>query len=176
MIDRYFIPTLCLETVQQITPSMLQKRGIRAIVADIDNTLVTYDDPTPTPALLPWLEKMKLAGIPIALVSNNSDSARVQTFNADLGFYATARSGKPFGKGVKRALDALGVLPHEAVMIGDQILTDVLAGSRLGMMTVLVKPIKDRTDLFHRIKRAIEKPLLARYAHLHASDKEETIQ
>lgn len=174
MIDRYFVPTLCLDDIHAVTPALLKGLGVRAIVADIDNTLVTYDDPVPTPALLPWFDAMKEAGIPIALVSNNAKHERVHTFNQSLGFFATARAGKPFGKGVSKALRALGVTPSEAVMIGDQILTDVLAGSRLGMKTILVKPIKDRTDLFHRFKRRVEKPILRRYAALHPTPKEET--
>ena len=168
IIDRYFIPTLYLDDIYAITPEMLMQMGVKGIVSDIDNTLVTYDDAEPTEGLIPWLKGMAEAGIPIALVSNNSSPDRVRVFNRSLGYFATARAGKPFGNGVKRALSALGCSPSEAVMIGDQILTDILAGSRLGMKTILVKPIKDRTDLFHRFKRRIERPLLRRYARMRA--------
>jgi len=173
MLDRYLIPTLCLDTVQQLTPALLSEMGIRAIVSDVDNTLVTYDDPEPTEELIPWLDAMKEAGIAVALVSNNASPARITTFNRSLGYFALARAGKPFGKGVRRALAALGTSPSETLMLGDQILTDVLAGSRLGMKTVLVKPIRDRTDLFHRFKRLLERPLLRRYAALHSNDNKE---
>ena len=174
MFNKYLIPDYYLDDIYMIRPEFLIGKGISAIVADIDNTLVTYDDPEPTPSLLVWLKKMEQAGIKIALVSNNSKHDRVITFNKNLGYHATARSGKPFGKGVKKALFALGVSPKEAVMLGDQIFTDILAGSRLGMTTILVKPIKDRTDLFFRTKRKLEKPYLKKYARRHASDKEET--
>lgn len=175
MIDRYLIPHLYLDDIYQISPAMLKVRGIRAIVADIDNTLVTYDDPEPTPSVLAWMKEMNDAGISIAFVSNNGKNERVEIFNRNLGFYATARSGKPFGRGVKKALAAMGVSPNEAVMLGDQIFTDILAGSRLGMTTILVKPIKDRTDWFFRAKRKLEKPLLARYARKNSTfGKEES--
>lgn len=167
MINKYLVPDYYLDDIYQITPEFLKSLGIRAIVADIDNTLVTYDDPEPIPALLVWLKGMEEAGIQIALVSNNSKHDRVIRFNKDLGYFATARSGKPFGKGVKRALASMKVSPKEAVMLGDQIFTDILAGSHLGMKTILVKPIKDRTDWFFRTKRKLEKPLLRRYARLH---------
>ena len=109
MLNKYLIPDLYLDDIYQISPHDLTSRGICAIVADIDNTLVTYDDPQPTPTVLVWLKEMEQAGIKIAFVSNNSKRERVDTFNKDLGYYATARSGKPFGKGVKKALKSLGV-------------------------------------------------------------------
>ncbi len=173
MLDRYLLPTHYLEDIYQLRAADLKAQGIRAIVTDIDNTLVTYDDAVPTPAVLSWYAEMAQAGIAIALVSNNGKDERVNTFNAETRFFATAHGGKPFGRGVKQALAAMGVAPREAVMIGDQIFTDVLAGARLGMMTVLVKPIKDRTDWFFRMKRRLERPLLRRYARREQRRKEQ---
>ncbi len=46
--------------------------------------------------------------------------------------------GKPQPYGLQAILDAAGVSPAEAVMIGDRLDTDVLCGNRLGVPTVLV--------------------------------------
>jgi predicted HAD superfamily phosphohydrolase YqeG len=56
-------------------------------------------------------------------------------------------------------------------VIGDQVFTDVWSAKRLGLFAILVKPIKDKTNLFFRSKRALEKPILRRYAKNHGEDK-----
>jgi predicted HAD superfamily phosphohydrolase YqeG len=38
-------------------------------------------------------------------------------------------------------IDDLGVAPAQVALLGDRLFTDVLAGNRLGLFTVLVKPI-----------------------------------
>ena len=47
-----------------------------------------------------------------------------------------------------------------SIFIGDQIFTDVLAAHNVGIKAVLVPPIKDKTDLFTKFKRLLEKPIL----------------
>ena len=48
LTDRYFMPDRCFDDIYMITPEFLLAEGIRAVLLDIDNTLVTYDDPEPT--------------------------------------------------------------------------------------------------------------------------------
>ena len=51
--------------------------------------------------------------------------------------------------------------------MGDQIFTDVLAARLAGVRAALVPPIKDKTDLFTKFKRLLEKPILKKYDRLH---------
>lgn len=146
-----------------ITPELLGKMGIKALLLDIDNTLVTYDDPEPTAEVLEWLAAMEAAGIKAAFVSNNESSERVDTFNRELGLYATSRSKKPLPVGFRRAMRALGVKPTECLSIGDQIFTDVWGAKNAGAKAFLVPPIKDRTDWFFRLKRKLEAPIIRKY-------------
>lgn len=163
LFDRYFMPDLYLPDIYGITPVMLRKIGIRALIMDIDNTMVTYDDPEPTPKLDAWIAKMLANGIRIALVSNNESEERVRRFNQKLGFYATAKSKKPLRAPMKKALAFMDVQIGETAVVGDQIFTDVFAGKRMGMYSILVKPIRDKTSLFFRFKRKLEAPILRRY-------------
>ncbi|MBQ8578493.1 MAG: YqeG family HAD IIIA-type phosphatase [Clostridia bacterium] len=143
----------------------LTSRGIRYLSCDIDNTLVTYDDPEPTDAVLSWLETLGKAGITVAFLSNN-DSARVERFNAALGYYAEADAHKPLPGAVKRFLVSVGKISdrRQCAHLGDQVFTDVLTARIAGVTPLLVPPIKDKLTLFFRIKRAMEKPIVARYA------------
>ena len=159
---RISVPDYMFSGISEITPEFLKSIGIKAILCDIDNTLVTYDDPTPTEEALAFINSMTEAGIKIAFVSNN-DESRVSTFNSELGFVAFPNARKPIPSNAKKAMDALGVTKSETAMLGDQIFTDVWTGRACGIKTLLVPPIKDKTNLFFKSKRVLEKPFIALY-------------
>ncbi len=162
-MKRYqLIPDYCFDSIYEVTPAFLKQIGVRGLACDIDNTLVTYDDAKPTPEVLAWLKDMTEAGICVAFVSNNHAS-RVNVFNEELGLFAAADAKKPSIGALLRFFEHAGVAPDEAAVVGDQIFTDVWMAKRAGAKALLVPPIKDRTDLFHRLKRLGEKPLLHRY-------------
>ena len=148
-----------------VTPEFLRGLGVRAVLSDLDNTLAPYEMPEPDERIRAWIASLREAGIALALVSNNH-ADRVERFNRTLGLPVFPDVGKPKRKGLRRAMAALGVDANETAMLGDQLLTDVLAGSRLGCLTLLVPPIKDKTTAFFRFKRALEKPFLRRYERL----------
>lgn len=159
----FFVPDCYFNTVYDITPEFLKSKGIEGIILDIDNTLVPYEIPEPTSENLMWLSAMDGAGIKYSFVSNNHRE-RVELFNKNILCPAFYDSGKPLKKSCRRALDAMALRPEKTAIIGDQIFTDVLAGRFAGLgLTVLVKPIKDKTSLFFRFKRFLEKPVLKAY-------------
>ena len=162
MLDRYLRPDFILGTYSEVTPEFCREHGITALICDIDNTLVTYDDPLPTEPVLAWHEKLKAAGIPISFVSNN-EPERVFTFAAPLGVPAFPKSGKPSRRGVRAAIDAMESTPGGTAFLGDQLLTDVMSAKRSGIRAIVVPPIKDKLTLLFRVKRAIERPLMKKY-------------
>lgn len=162
LFEKYLVPDLLLSSFREITPALLAEKGIRYILSDIDNTLVTYDDAEPTPDVLAFFAMLADNGIKIGFLSNNH-ADRVDRFNRDLGYIAVADAGKP---GIKAAADAMrqmGAEPANTMFLGDQLLTDAACAKQLGLYTVIVPPIKDRTDLFNRSKRLIEKPYIKKY-------------
>lgn len=162
LIKKYFIPDLYCENIYCITAKQLASLGIKGVVLDIDNTLEPYEVEKPTPAVLEWLDAIRSEGISCAFVSNN-EAERVELFNSELGFFASAKSGKPKTGKIFEAMKFMETDKNSTALIGDQILTDVLAGKRAGLRTYLVKPIKDKASLFFKFKRSIEKPLLRIY-------------
>ena len=158
-----FVPDYYFDTVCSVTPELLKAHNIKALVLDIDNTLVPYEIPEPTAEVRAWLESMWENGIKTAFVSNNHKE-RVELFNKTLGCPAFYDSGKPLKKSCRGAVEAMGVTNAETAIIGDQVFTDVCAGRIAGFsLAILVKPIKDKTNLFFRSKRLLEKPVLACY-------------
>ena len=78
-----------------------------------------------------------------------------------------AKSGKPFGKNLRRAMADMGTDVTTTAVLGDQLLTDALAGKLLGLMVLIVPPIADKKTLFFRFKRWLEKPYMNEYKRRH---------
>lgn len=163
-------PDFVFNNIFEITPQFLRDLGIKALILDIDNTLVPYEIPEPTDELCAWFSALRENSISAALVSNNNHE-RVELFNRSLGLPMFAKSGKPSRKNLRRAMNEMGARPENTAMIGDQIFTDVFAGKRLGLRAMLVPPIKDKRDPFTAFKRLLERPILRAYRKAHAKNK-----
>ncbi len=166
-LSRLLTPDYMFSSFDEITPAFLQECGIRALLIDIDNTLAPYEQDDPDERIVAWFDSLRAAGIQSALISNNHPP-RVERFNATLGLPAYADSGKPGSRTILAAMAEMGVTPTETAGLGDQLLTDTLAVHRLGMPSLIVPPIKDKTTLFFRFKRWLERPFIKRYHKIHA--------
>ena len=156
------IPDLICDTVYEIPFFDYYRKGIRAIAFDIDNTLASYDTPEPDEKLCAFLFSLRDMGFSIAFVSNN-DAARVERFNAKLGFLALPDSHKPLIGALKKVMKAYGVKKSEFLMVGDQLLTDCLCARLAGVAVATVPPIQPVENQFFRFKRKIEKPFIRAY-------------
>ena len=160
--NRSLVPDYYFEKFSDASAEFLSSIGVKGIVLDIDNTLEPYENPTPSAPLLAWFDSLANAGIKVAFVSNNN-ATRVELFNKNLGFPAYFKAGKPFKKNVLRALSDMGVSADKAILMGDQVFTDVWAARNAGLRAILLPPIKDKRDILTRSKRALEKPIIRKY-------------
>lgn len=154
-----FLPNQHVKSIFQITPESLKEKGIKGIITDLDNTLVEWDRPNATPKLIKWFEEMKKENIKITIVSNNNRD-RVQAFSDPLSIPFIFQARKPMGKAFKKAINDMGLKKEETVVIGDQLLTDVLGGNRSGFHTILVVPVASTDGLWTRFNRLIERRIL----------------
>lgn len=162
MLKKYLVPDYMFDRYGDITPEFLASIGVRALFIDIDNTLAPYEQPDPDNDHRAWFAAMEKAGVRCALVSNNGRE-RVERFNATLGLDAQWKSGKPFGRVMKRFMRAWGVSAAETAVLGDQLLTDALAAHGLGLHAIIVPPIRDKRTAFVRFKRYLERPYIRTY-------------
>ena len=163
-IDNYK-PDFLVEAVYQLKAERLKALGIKAVMVDLDNTLIAWNNPDGTPELLAWLEEMRAAEVKVIVVSNNKQ-ARVARAVEKFGVDYIWRAMKPFAKGIKQALRRFNEAPDEVVMVGDQLMTDIRAAHRAGVRSILVKPLVE-TDAwntkFNRWReRRMWKKLIAR--------------
>ncbi|MDA3846613.1 MAG: YqeG family HAD IIIA-type phosphatase [Vallitaleaceae bacterium] len=156
-------------SVHEIDYKQLQVLGVKAIIFDIDNTLVPYDILEPTPQVIGLIEKLQKDGFKLCLISNNNKN-RVDLFNKELKLPAIAKAYKPLSKNIKKGLALLGSQADQTALIGDQMFTDVWGGNRVGLFTILVRPIQDKEEWITKIKRGIEKKVFKKYI----SKKEKT--
>ena len=156
------MPDYMFRTFDEVTPEFLSALGARAVLADIDNTLAPYEQPEPDERIQGWIASLARAGIKVAFVSNNN-AERVELFNRTLGVPAYPKSGKPFKKNLRKAMTAVGGTRETTVVLGDQLLTDALAGHNLGVRCIIVPPIRDKKSGFFRFKRWLERPFVRRF-------------
>jgi hypothetical protein len=150
---------IIINDVCELTPERLRGMGVTAVLSDLDNTLAGYRDDAPDKAVAAWLQSLADAGIPLLIVSNAKDK-RVGAFCNPLGLPYIASARKPCGSALPAALKQLDVSPDDAVMLGDQFFTDVLAGNRAGVQVILVPP-RVKGFLF-TLRRCFEKPFIRR--------------
>ncbi len=156
---KHFLPDQHVKNIFEITPESLKRKNIKGIITDLDNTLVEWDRPSATPELMQWFEEIKKHGILVTIVSNNNEN-RVKFFADPLGIPYIYQARKPMGRAFIRALREMDLKKEETVVIGDQLLTDVLGGNRSGFHTILVVPVAQTDGFFTRINRTVERRIL----------------
>jgi HAD superfamily phosphatase (TIGR01668 family) len=140
-LRQWLKPDRLLEgTLVDLPLQELLDRGIAALVLDVDRTLLPRRHSTLPPRMRQWLEQAK-GQMPIHLFSNNPSRRRIGAVARDLGVPFTTSAAKPRRQALRRVLDELQLPAGRVALIGDRVFTDVIAGNRLGLFTVLVKPI-----------------------------------
>ena len=155
------IPRGVYPSVTEISPEALAQKGIRLVLADLDNTLVPYRETEPPAELTAWKEALAAKGVALFLLSNSRKPGRAQSFAEKLGIPYQGHSGKPRKAGYLRAMERMGTKRSETVMVGDQIFTDTLGANNAGVTPLLVEPIRLAGNPFRYVRYAIETPFRA---------------
>ena len=158
----FFMPDIICETVYDIDFDSLRRKNIKGLIFDIDNTLVSYKQKTPTNDIINLMKKLAEASFTVCFVSNNNKE-RVDIFNSEFNYFSFPEARKPFKKSMKNALEAMRLANTDIAVIGDQIFTDIIAAKRIKSTAILVTPIEPVETFFFGFKRFLEKPLIRRY-------------
>ena len=156
---KHFLPNQHVKSILDIHPKDLQEKGIKGIITDLDNTLVEWDRPNATPRVINWFEEMKKNQIKVTIVSNNNEK-RVKSFSDPLDIAFIFRAKKPLSLAFHRAAKQMNIKKEETVVIGDQLLTDVLGGNRGGFHTILVVPVAQTDGIATKFNRMVERKIL----------------
>ena len=160
MLSRFYPNEYC-QSVFNIDYIRLREQ-FDTLIFDIDNTLAFYDVAEPTKELVSFFAGLSQKGFKICLLSNGREQ-RVKKFNEKLSLVFISHAKKPGQKGLVRALGLLAATADGAVIIGDQLFTDIWCGNRSGLHSILVRPLSDREEWFVKLKRIPEKLVLHFY-------------
>ncbi len=163
MFKNYY-PDIYIKSVYDIDREALLNKGIKALLFDIDNTLVPMYQKDADEKITKYIEESKKL-FKVAIVSNAAKK-RVDRFNKDIKMYAVHRAGKPNKRQLLLVAEYLGAKPEETALVGDQLFTDIAAGNSAGMTTILVSPIDKREAIHIRFKRILEKLVLLNYKNI----------
>ena len=168
--DEKFIPTIHKETIFDVDYIKLYESGIRLILTDLDNTLVSYKDGNVNDKLCKWISDRKNEGFEIMIISNNSSLERVKDFGEKLNIKYVSKAMKPLKGGFKKVLKKATrkYCSCEIVAIGDQLMTDVFAANRMNYTSILVKAIDRKTEKWTtKFNRSLEMHVLKRIMKKH---------
>ncbi len=128
--------------ILDLTPDLLRLHDLKGLILDVDDTLVPINSPGASDDLKNWIAQIKPL-VPIWLVSNNLNWIRIRAIAECLDLPFMMGAAKPSRRKLRQAAENMGLPIEQIAMVGDRLFTDVLAGNRLGMFTILVEPMVD---------------------------------
>jgi HAD superfamily phosphatase (TIGR01668 family) len=128
--------------VTNLTPQILQHHQLKGLILDVDETLVPLKESEVSEELQQWAAQLRRVA-PIWLVSNNLSDSRIGKIANSLDLPYLLGAVKPSRRKLRQAIQAMDLPIEQVAMVGDRLFTDILAGNRLGMFTILVQPLVD---------------------------------
>lgn len=153
-----FKPSQISRSIYEIDGETLQQAGIKGIILDWTNTIMTKNAGSITDSMKSWLTNMQSRyGIKVIIVSNSKppigDHGHVHEIPA------LFEAGKPKKKAFLAALNMLGTRNNETAVIGNGIFTDLWGGNRLGMYTIFISSSWVKPRILGAVKRLFVKVL-----------------
>ncbi len=157
---RLLTPSLRISTVYDLPIDWLHEKSIRAIITDLDNTLVPWRDYKVADELSLWFRGLHKQGFRTVILTNARPSPTVRKMSELLETQLVVGARKPIQRFFRKALEKVDSAPHESCVVGDQIFTDILGGNLIGATTVLVERLGNREFFGTRITRLFERFVL----------------
>ena len=160
---RKFYPHEFAASVFALDYEKIFRKGFRAVLFDIDMTLVPHGEDS-TPQIDSLFKEIHAAGLKTLLLTNN-DESRVKRFIKNIDTPYICDADKPNPAAYIKAVEVLGVKKSEAIFVGDQIFTDIFGANRSGIASILVEYVTAHVETDIGIRRRAEKIILKLYSH-----------
>ncbi|MDD3452870.1 MAG: YqeG family HAD IIIA-type phosphatase [Bacilli bacterium] len=153
-----YVPDMYRKNIYSIDYDKLQEQGVKCLLFDLDNTLISYSGKEVEENVKALIENLKAKFN--VIIFSNSPKIRLNNFKNEFDVECVACARKPFRKNFDRVLSKYKYSENEVAIIGDQLYTDILGGNRVGIMTILVSPITDVYPFWTRVGRINEKRIV----------------
>ncbi len=154
-----YVPDIYQKSIQTINYDSLYARGIRCLLIDLDNTIAPITMKEPNKKIIDLFNDLKNKGFKIVIFSN-STKARVKSFKEALGVDGVHSALKPFKGKYKKVMSLYEFQEPQIACIGDQLITDIKGGNRMGLTTILVNPVGVKERFTTKLNRYFEKRIL----------------
>ena len=154
-----YIPDIYKKSIYSIDYDKLKERGIKCILFDLDNTIVPISIKKPNKKIKELFNELKSKGFKLIIFSNNN-KVRLKPFKDELEVDCAFSCKKPMRKKYDIILNDYKYSVSEVAIIGDNIVTDILGGNKIGITTVLVNPISNKEYFLAQITRLFEKCII----------------
>ena len=148
-------PNVYFNNVQDITIEFLIKNKIKALILDVDNTLIDYNKNL-AEETIEWSRNLQGQGIRMYILSNTNKIEKVENVAKKLEIPFESFAKKPSKKGFLKIKGILKMKEENIAVVGDQIFTDVIGGNRCKMFTILVDPVTEKDFWYTAWKRPLE--------------------
>jgi len=155
-----FLPDEQLNSIFELNPAKLKGLGKRGIIFDLDSTLGLRGARELEGRVLELLAKLEEEGFLLGILSNNEGAREGLLAKLD-GYPVYFNAQKPRRRGFRWVLQEMGLEPEEAVMVGDTLFTDIWGAKRLGIYSILVRPVDSHESLLIRLGRLAARLFLA---------------
>ena len=153
-----FIPFAHAQSIYEIPVDFYQKQGVRILLIDLDNTLDSYRLMIPTERAIDLITSLKETGLKVVIVSNNRGK-RVKSYAGALDCTCINSAHKPFSRKIRNFLKENNYQPEETMLVGDQLMTDVLAAKGARIRVVLTEKIVKEDQWTTHINRLLDRPI-----------------
>jgi hypothetical protein len=153
-----FRASITANSIEALSGEALAGRGVKLLLADLDNTLVPYGVALPDERVKAWRDDLHANGVTLFILSNNRHESRPRIFAQALEVPYIGHAGKPKTPSFRRAMAQMGVTKEQTAIVGDQVFTDVLGGNLAGVTTILVRPIRLAGNPGRYLRYAVEAP------------------
>ena len=155
------IPARLYGHYSDLTPEVLAGLGVTLLLSDLDFTLAPKRVRRPDERLRAWIADLHAHGITFMIVANNRSGRRVREFCAELGVPYQGHAGKPSTRGIRAAIARADASRESTAMLGDKLLTDVLAANRAGVLSLMVEPCGGAVTPWQKVLHALQEPFKA---------------
>ncbi|MDJ0532712.1 MAG: YqeG family HAD IIIA-type phosphatase [Xenococcaceae cyanobacterium MO_207.B15] len=124
--------------IAAINLHFLKNAGIKGIIIDLDNTIVSEDDCYISPNGENWIKQAKLEGLKCFILSNGKRRYRVEYWSERMDIPAISPARKPLLFSFYKALRYMELKPQEIVVIGDSLHTDIVGAWLWGCSSIQV--------------------------------------